>query len=198
MSVNIDKKKFRKYLGMAEYASALPISLPNYYPTLLTWDYDGEWISVTTLQPNYYPAIRSCVTYQAGRSVHTLELCANIKAPTNDKNIYFFFYEPQKADRNFFQGFYTTNTQYITETGDGTGFFEQNILTGQDWTAEHKFKIEHKKDKSYCKFYIDGVLVATHTTRIADQPFEVCAIEPNGVLRTIYLRYPKGIYVDKV
>jgi len=198
VSINIDKKLLRVAIGWAEYASALPISLPNYYPASFTWSYDGEWITIQTLQA-LYPAIRTCVAYESGSlTTSVLHACVNIKAPTNATRIYYFFYEPQKGDYANYQGLDTRDGAAYNARSRNGGVETKTVLADQDWTVERKMALSHQKDQSDMHFYIDGAEVAHHTTNISAQPFEICCAEPNGQLRTIYVRYPKGIYVDKV
>lgn len=198
MSINIDKKLLRKALGWADLASALPISLPNYYPSYFTWSYDGEWITIQTLAA-YYPAIRTTVAYESGSlTTSYLSTCVNIKAPSNPANIYYFFYEPQKGDYANYQGLDTRDGADYNARSRNGGAETKTVLSGQDWTVERKMGLSHQKDQSDMYFYVDGAEVAHHTTNVSAQPFEICAAEPNGQVRTIYVRYPKGIHVDKV
>jgi len=198
MSITIDKKLLREYLAFTDFCSSLPISLPNYYPASFTWTYDGEWIAINTIAA-LYPAVRTTVAYESGSLVTSyLEACANIKAPANAQSIYYFFFEPQKADYANYQGLDTRDGAAYNARSRAAGVETLTVLGGQDWTVERKFKLSHQKDQTDMYFYIDGAEVAHHAANISAQPFEICACEPNGVLRTIYLRYPKGIYVDKV
>jgi len=198
MSITIDKKLLRKYLSLTDICSSIPMSLPNYYSWAFTWSYDGEWIAVTTIALSYYPSIRSTVAQESGSlTTSYLQVCANIKAPTAT-SIYFFFYEPTKGDYPNYQGLDTRDGAEYNARSRNSGAETKTILAGQDWTVERKFMISHQKDQSDVYFYIDGVEVAHHTTNISAQPYEVACCEPNGVLRTVYLRYPKGLYVDKV
>jgi len=199
MPINIDKKKFRKILLFEDGAySMLPVSLPSYQPTLFDWSYDGEWIKLWTKVGGYYPAIRTVVAYQGGREgFGFLDVACAMKAP-NDKGIYFFFYEPQKADFANYQGMDTADgTTYVCRSKSGA-VETKTTLTGQNWTVERRFRIIHQKDRSKCEFYIENALMVTHTTNISDQPFEVCCAEPNATIREVYMRYPRGIYIERV
>jgi len=199
MPINIDKKKFRKILLFEDGAySMLPVSLPSYNPDKFDWSYDGEWIKLWTKIGGYYPAVRTVVAYQGGREgFGFLDVACVMKAP-NDKGIYFFFYEPQKADFLNYQGMDTADgTNYVSRTKSG-GFEDKKPIVGQNWTVSREFRIIHQKDRSKCEFYIDGGLVNYHTTYVGEQPFEVCCAEPNATIREVYVRYPRGIYVNRV
>jgi len=198
MSINIDKKKLREAIGWAEHASALPMSLPNYSPASFRWSYDGEWITVETLGA-FYASIRTCVAFESGSTTTSyLAACVNIKAPANATSIYYFFFEPMKGDYDNYQGLDTRDGVAYNARSRNGGAETKTILSGQDWTVEVKMRLAHQKDQSDIYFYIDGAQVAHHTTNISAQPFEIMCAEPNGQVRTIYVRYPKGMYVDSV
>lgn len=67
-----------------------------------------------------------------------------------------------------------TNWVFATsnEAKGGAGSETTNIA-GIDFTVEHTFKIEWTS--TYVKFYIDGVLKATHTTKVPQDPMQLFA-----------------------
>jgi len=195
MSINIDKKKLRKELDFRELCKAYPLRFHITGATTVT--YDGEYLIITSASATY-----DCIgtgfgspSYEATRSTYYLSVMARIKAPGNDTSIYFFFLEPRKGVYADFQGFRHDGTYHCFEFRNGDAE-EQDNIADQDWTTEHIFRIVHYKDQSLCQGYIDGALVAecTDNTKISAQPFSVYTIEPNGVARTVYLKYPPGIH----
>ena len=193
MSINIIKKDLRAALDWLTLSRAFPLWWGG---GTLTITYDGEWICI------YNPSVHLVAigtgygfpAYEATRTTYYLSVCATIKAPSDDTNIYFFFLEPRKADYNNFQGFRHDGTYHCFEFRKA-GAEEQDNIAGQDWTTEHEFKISHKKDETDCIGYIDGVEKAhsTDNSKISSQPYSIYCCEPNGVVRTLYLKYPPGI-----
>jgi hypothetical protein len=86
-----------------------------------------------------------------------------------------------------------SNGTYSARSNDGVAT-ESTSLAGQDWTTEREFKIDWTA--TYVRFYVDGALVAEHTTRIPNVPMFVYVETsvPSGVTTTtavaVYLNYP--------
>ena len=197
MSINIEKKKLREALEWLEFSKAIPL----WYTlgTGCTITYDGEYLKMVNVA-GQYSAIGTgfgSPAYQSTRDAFSLIVAAKIKAPGGDTSIYFFFLEPRKGEYNFFQGFRHDGVNHCFEFRDD-GAEEQDNIAGQDWTTEHTFMIKHKKDGTLCQGYIDGELKAesTDALKISAQPFCLYCCEPNGVARTVYVKYPPGIYVE--
>jgi len=95
----------------------------------------------------------------------TYEWQARIVNPGAEKNLYVGFGERASAfwtDAIFV--FDRFGTYYFTTYKDGVG--TQTTLTGQDWTVERTFKVEWSPGSA--KLYVDGTLLATHTTNVPD------------------------------
>lgn len=205
MSVNIDRKKWRAtepqlvfsqpYLG---FAHAFPLDTAYHRAGECEMSYDGEWIKLDEKITGDYPALgRSAFAITYGWSGANLRCHAVLKAPPNDNNIYFFFYEPFKGDYANYQGLDTRDGAEHNARSRNGGVETKTVLSGQDWTVEHRFGLEHEVNQSAMRFYIDGSVGATHTTNISAEPYEVLAGEPNGQIRTMYMRYPAGIRVSR-
>ena len=194
MSINIDKKKLREALDWLEFSKAFPLWFHRDHESC-SITYDGEYIKLIGASGRY-PAIGTGYSfpYQAKRDTFSMSPRAHVKSDV-DTSIYFFFLEPSKGEYDDFQGFRHDGVYHCMEFRSG-GAEEQDNIAGQDWTTEHEFKINHKKNQTLCQGYIDGVLKAesTDNSKISAQPFAIYCCEPNGVARTLYLKYPPGIY----
>lgn len=189
MSINIDKKLLRKAWYGADPLEgpmrALPLARFGGTPS-----YDGEWI--TNHNPSGgFLAFGTRNAYQGGLTGHLIAK-ARLKVSV-DSSVYMFFYEPTKADFANYQGIDCKDGTVHYCRSRNAGVETLTSIDPQDWLVEHEFKIVHYKDQSAVQFWIDGALVATHTTNISPQPFEILAGEPNGVARNIYLKYPYGV-----
>lgn len=195
MSINIDKKLLRKALELDELARSAP--LVHILQGASTISYDGEYLSLvnTAGQFSVIGTGYGSPAYEAGQNTFSLIVAAKVLCVSSDADVYIFFLEPRKAVYNDYQGFRHDGVNHCFEFRNG-GAEEQDNITGQDWTVEHEFKILHKKDRTVCRGYIDGALVAecTDITYISAQPFSIYAGEPNGVARTVKLKLPPGIY----
>jgi len=73
---------------------------------------------------------------------------------------------------------------------------EWTDLTGQDWTVEREFKVVW--DATKVEAYIDGALVATHTTRVPPDPQMFFAettqtATGTGSREWVSVKYPPGV-----
>lgn len=193
MSINIDKKLFRKAIDLLNIAKAMPLWWQ--LGTGPTIDYDGEWLTITGVA-GQYPAIGTGYSCPALEGSYILWVEAIIKITGNQTNIYVFFLEPRKAQYDYYQGFQHDGSNHVMTFRDA-GAEEEDIITGQDWTQETKFTIKHRTDQTYCQGYINGALKAecTDANKISAQPFSVYCCEPNALVRTAALKYPPGIYM---
>lgn len=69
-----------------------------------------------------------------------------------------------KADDNMVAGFILTGDTLFARSNVTAGTEDTDISAGITLTDVHLFKIEH--DGTQIKFYVDGVLKATHTTHV--------------------------------
>ena len=185
MSININVKDARHALGWLEAAQAIPLAL---YPETaqVTLTYDGEWISWATTGGTH--AIESGHEY----SRNVLWVGAKLKLNT-DSSTYVFFLEPYKGNFSNYQGFDNKDGAQKVARSRKAGAETTTNLT-DNWTEETDFQIKHEADQTDVYFYIDAVEKAHHTTNVSAQPFEICCCEPNAVARTVYLKYPPGMY----
>lgn len=184
MSVKLDKKALYKALQW-DFVNVYPVS-PYAAAT-----YDGEVVTLVG-QTGLYPAtLKTWVAYWVGYSGAHLGAGCRVWSPDNPTQIFMFFFEPSKGNYDNYQGF---GYGYVAVSRSG-GAATSTSLTGQNWAVEHDFRIRHKKDQTECRFYIDGAEVAVHTTNISAQPYEILCGEPNGVVATVKVRYPPGIYI---
>ena len=199
MSIKIDKKKLYVAL-LKDFARSLPLSTP----IVASWDnqessWDGEELHLKTTATGKYPAYKTGHSLKAelGAAAYTA-LTANATVRGDpDVDWYPFFYEPMKGNYDNFQGSHVDEAgNHTCESRDG-GVETEVTLTDQDWSVYHNFEIRHYTDQSKCEFYIDGSLVATNTTNIHAQPFEICACEPGGSIMDCYMKYPPGIALGR-
>jgi hypothetical protein len=190
MSVKIDLQKFRKAFGVwDDFHGTLPLYRMG------TVEYDGEYVRLDNPSGSYN-AWRTGISYTRVQYGTPMRGALDFRGKgyaTDDTSIYFFFLEPAKGDYSNYQGFRHDGANYCVESRSG-GIETQTNLTGQDWKVETEFRIHYRTDEA--RFYINGSLVVTHTTDLSSPPFEVHFGEPNGVARTVFLRYPPGIYLN--
>lgn len=151
--------------------------------------YDGTWFKMVG-SVGTYPA------YVSGQSIQRrgyLLASVQAKVATTESNIVMFWYEPYKGDYANFQGMGHDGTGHYAKSRNG-GAETNTYLSGQDWTVETKFSIRHEYDQSEVKFYTASNLVATHTTNISAQPYEIQCCEPANVAKNVYMKYPPGMY----
>lgn len=162
-----------------------------------TWD--GTYVSMNVINPGYYYEIAmSWVAYQVALGSASLWTRATVRASIDDISFFPFFYEHFKGD-------YTISFQGFISYGKGGGQNKQaqswnagnetfhNIRISTDWSVDHEFGIQCRNDQTQCVFLIDGAVVATNTTNIAGQPFQIESAEINGGTGTLYEKFPPGI-----
>jgi len=197
VSIKIDRKEFRQVIPVYEpkvspyldVARAFALRFNLHVVGQREMSYDGEWVRLNQIVTGQYPVLA-----QTGHSVQRrTQLYARARGyATDDTSIHWFFLEPAKGVYGDYQGIRHDDTYHCVESRSG-GVETQTNLTGQDWTVETEFAIAHWYDQTETRFYINGALVATHTTNISAQPYEILFGEPSGVARVIYMRYPYGI-----
>jgi len=113
-----------------------------------------------------WPAIQHHYEYGMGRAC----LIGKISAYEAGKSFFPIFSEPRKGLYDEFFGFLVSDTTHTARTVAG-GVETRTLLTGQDWTVEREFSLKYTPG-SEVKFYVDGTLVATHTTNVSaeDRP----------------------------
>lgn len=168
--------------------AALPLIWSEGYVTK-TWE-DGQlWLTVTGVD-TYYPAIRTGHSLQRK---NVLVAQATLKVTNDESWLFIFFFEPRKGLFNDYQGMDTQGGSTHYARSRNAAAQTTTVLSNQNWLQEHTFKIRHYYDQSACKFYVDGAEVASHTTNISAQPYEICCGESDGKVRIINLKYPPGI-----
>jgi hypothetical protein len=187
MSIKIDKKKWRTAMEMLEFVSTLPIAT---YGVGTRFTYDGEYLMLDN-PSGAYNACGWTHGIRLDRLGYALYASAVGYAP-DDTSIYWMFFEPRKGDYANFQGIRHDGTAYVVESRSG-GVETETDISPQDFTVDTEFKIYHAT--GVFRVYVNGALVVEHTTNVSSPPFEVVFGEPNGVARTVFLRYPRGVTI---
>lgn len=180
MSINIDKQKLRDALPLWTIGTRSGDMVLSYFA-------DGYYTSrASSAAPgNSYGSLW---TIGALFDFGTYQCKAYISAPGANRGMHVFGFEYHHGWAGegliWFQntaGVYGVGTR--TQV-DGTYPYTITTLGGEDWTTEKTFKIEWTSGS--VKFYVDGVLKATHTTYIHQTP--MCLY-----IETFTLATPPGV-----
>jgi len=180
------------------FAQGLPIYIPPSSEGVRETSYDGQWLSMDQKVSGHYPAFMTNMSYQkedskgyAPNKPDRVLAGARVKIDT-DSAWFPFFYEPHKGNYANFQGFHVTTVHRCESRKGGAELV--TTIDPQDWTLETHLRIWYFKGEKV-QFYVDDALLVEHTdpTYISDSPFELCASEPDGSIRKVYLKFPPGI-----
>jgi len=186
LAVRIERKKLRR-AELFDLISALPLAM---YRIPELHDYDGEYLRLHN-PPGEFHVCGWTFGIRLDRLNWELNVTAVGYAP-DDTKIFWMFLEPRKGDYANFQGIRHTGYAYVVESRKG-GVESETDIGPQDFTKDTEFRLSHRS--GYFAAYINGALVAEHTTNISDQPYEAMFGEPDEVERVVYLRYPRGIAI---
>jgi len=187
MSIKLDEKTLYKKLWF-NWRDALPLALST-AANPADYSYDGEEIR----QYNPLAGWPAMVTGQSIYHPSKLRTGCVLRAP-DPTDIWFHLQERAKAIPSELLALRTTGATYETISTRG-GVSTVQTLTGQDWSVRREFQIRSWANQTQTEFYVDGAVVSTHTTNIPAQPFEPFCAEPRNVVREIFLKYPKGVFI---
>ncbi len=147
-----------------------------------------------TVDGKYYEIAMSWIAYKVALASASLWAKVTVHSAT-DIPFFPLFYEHFKGDyHGSFQGFLNLGAMVYEvlsyNNGNGTHRFPPIL----NFTVDHEFGIQHKKDQSQCAFFVDGANVATNPSPfISSQPFDIESAEVNGKQGTLFEKFPPGI-----
>lgn len=196
MSINIDKTKAQDALDilLAQYNA---FGFRNADPNCVM-SFEDPYILVTVpADLSRYPAINSTHPCQKRIRARSKAYFSHING-----ELYPLFGEPSYiGNADEFAGFQYTGGQYKATTKTG-GVATNTVLADQDWTVVHEFQMDFNGQvEAYsCKFYVDTVEKANHSTHISTDAPKIWAVEYGGThtaVRTMYMDAAFGIKLER-
>ncbi len=151
----------------------------------------GEYVRVRTTAPGSFPAISTGHALQNREDPdRSLRVRSVVRLVPLTQSAIPFFAEPFKSDfDNFFGFIWNPPSTLLTLTrSGGSETATPHSLPGDLLEGDHAYEIEYRLGT--VTFYLDGELLAQHTTNISPPPHEWSAAEPNGTAMACYLKHP--------
>lgn len=151
----------------------------------------GDYVRVRTMATGVYPAISTgTALLNRGDPDRSLRVRAVVRMVPTSESAIPFFAEPFKSDFDNFLGFIwnpPSTLLTLTRSG-GNETARSHTLSAALMEGDHLYEIEYRLN--VVSFYLDGELLAQHTSNISPPPHEWSGAEPNGTSMACYLKHP--------